>query len=145
MPFYQTHICPWYQKFGRAVYCCSHYLSMISSVLTTKSNWPYSPHPITLLYSAKAPASAATPATARCRPVGIARAAPAFEANPVYAEADSVGLTIEEMIGRSVVDPPPDLVSPCRLTISRVSIKMEECVLLMWCGGRGGARRWVHS
>jgi hypothetical protein len=84
---------------------------------------PYPRHSRTFLYSAKAPASAATPATAHCCPIGIAKAAPAFEADLVCAEGDSVGLTVEEMVGRSVVDSPPVPVSPCRLTISTYALE----------------------
>ena len=69
------------------------------------------------------PTSAATSATAHCCPVRIARAAPAFEADAVCVEVDSVELTVEEMVGRSVVDSPPGPMSPCRLTISTYALE----------------------
>jgi hypothetical protein len=88
------------------------------SSLCTQAKLAVSSTPKNFTYSTKVPASAATSATAHCCPVGIARAAPAFEVDAVCVEVDSVGLTVEEMVGRSVVGSPPDPVSPCRLTIS---------------------------
>jgi hypothetical protein len=79
-----------------------------------------------LLYSAKAPASAATSATAHFCPVVIARVMPAFEAGAVCVEVDSVGLTVEEMAGRFVVDSLPD---PCvTLSLDDLDLCVGELV-----------------
>ena len=123
MSFYQTHTRHCYQKFGSALYSCSHYPFRIflslhsgqaSHILDTQELCSIAPRLLQPLQHLRQPIVVQ---------LGLPGAAPAFEADAVCVEVDSVGLTIEEMVGRFVVDSPPDPMSPCRLTTSTYALE----------------------